>query len=257
MEISSNLNSYGNNYSCKKPNFKAIPRADYKKIKCTISELEKSDVNFLERIAKNIGEFFKQHEIEDASRKQVVEEAVNASIEILKETKCPQGKTKIFMAFSEDGKPSGIIIGNVPKVDKNGKVHYSSRKNHGKNETELDWLAAWNKKLRSVGKALTNELYISNLKDKTIGKMFVSSEVPWMSKAEEAYRYVGFRNLTKDARALKRANDNNCIIGQYDVADDLIMPMIVNKKRMTDAVNLMSKDYGRQEYIKPESIKLV
>lgn len=251
MNIAPQFNHFNNNYSVNKstPSFKAIPKAKYELFKDTgdvrIYELEKRDIPLLQNYVSNMDKFFLKHNIEGESRQQVIEESFNAGIKILNEEESPKNKSKVFMAVS-DNKPCGIIIGNVPKTDKNGNLHYSSRKNHGIEETELDWLATWNSDLKGVGKALVGEYFISAKNDgfKTI---YVRSEVPEKSGAEDFYKSVGFAPLSEEQRAIQRKNDNGYIIGDYDDFEDKIIPMKAGSSGINDTIKDISKRMKRKD----------
>ena len=73
-------------------NFKAIPLAKYEYLNdkaknVIVYQLEKQDIDYLKYISQKIEKFYKKHEIEDDSTKQVVKEAFDAGIEILSENK--------------------------------------------------------------------------------------------------------------------------------------------------------------------------
>ena len=248
MNISTGYNGYQqqNNIN-NRPAFKAIPRADYKILgnpsAITIYQLEKKDIELLKKFTSKMGEFFKKHEIEDESRKQVVEEAFNAAIQILKGEKKPEEKAKILVAYAEK-EPCGIIIGNALKVDKRGKFHYSSRKNHKENETELDWLATWNKKFKGVGKTLVNEFF-HTLPADDFGHVYVRSEIPEKSCAVKFYECMGFKPLSNDYRVIQRKNDNGYVIGTYDALDDLVVGMKANTERINKVMAKREKELNR------------
>ena len=122
--------------------FRAIPLAKYgylndKAKDVIVYQLEKKDIDYLRFISKNIEKFYEKYDIKDESTKQVVKEAFDAGAEILSEKNYKEEKAKVLLAFSDE-EPSAILIGNTLKIDKNGRFHYSSRKNHSTDETELD-----------------------------------------------------------------------------------------------------------------------
>ena len=127
------------------------------------------------------------------------------------------------MAFYNN-EPCSILIGNVLKVDKSGRYHYSSRKNHAKQETELDWLATWNKKIPGEGQATVYEYFLTLLKD-GFQHCFVRSEIPEKSSAVAFYTKMGFNKLSEIPRKILRKNDNKYVIGSYDDKCDTIIPM--------------------------------
>ena len=109
------------------PNFGAIPLAKYcylndKAKDVIVYKLEKKDIDYLKYLSNNIENFYKRHEIEDSSTKQVVKEAFDAGVEILSETKYKEEKADVLLALSDE-EPSAILIGNTLKIDKNGKFH--------------------------------------------------------------------------------------------------------------------------------------
>ena len=247
LNISPSFNGYQQQNINNRPSFKAIPKADYRVLgnpaSITVFQLEKKDIELLKKFTSNITEFFKKYDIKDESRKQVVEEAFNAAIQILKGEKKPEEKAKILMAFSEK-EPCGIIIGNALKVDKRGKFHYSSRKNHTEGETELDWLATWNNKLKGVGKTLVNEFF-HTLPADDFGHVYVRSEIPEKSCAVKFYECMGFKPLTEDYRVIQRKNDNGYLIGTYDALDDLVVGMKANTKRINEVIAKREKELNR------------
>ena len=241
MNIDSNYRSVTPNYQNRSnsTNFTALHRGTYEflshKTPLRIYELEKGDLGFLEYFSKNLQKFFKKNKIEDDSRKQVIEEAVNASKEILKSDK--EDKAKIFMAVS-DKTPCGFFIGNVRKVGKDGKVCYSSRKNHSPNETEADWVVTWKS---GTGKPLGTEFFRSVLRDTKFKSAYVRSEVPENSGAVEYYGKLGFKEIDNKYRKILGPHDNSYEIGQYDDVEDYIVPMKVTRKGMADAIKRMEK----------------
>ena len=208
-------------------NFKAIPLAEYnylkKDDKVTIYQLEKRDINYMKGIMDNLDSFEKKYDIDNESAKQVIEEALGAGIEILKETHHPEEKARVLTAFY-DNEPSAILIGNALKIDKKGGFHYSSRKEHEPNETELDWLATWNKKIPGEGQAIVYE-YFNTLADDGFKTCFVRSEIPQKSSAVNFYTRMGFKKLSNRPRAILRKNDNHYVIGKFDDKADKIIPM--------------------------------
>ena len=230
-------------------NFKAIPLAKYgymndKARDVIVYQLEKKDIDYLKGISKNIGKFYRKHEIEDESTKQVVKEAFDAGIAILSESKYKEEKAKVLLAFSDE-EPSAILIGNTLKIDKNGHFHYSSRKNHSAEETELDWLATWNKKILGEGKVIVCEFFHSLLKD-GFKQCYVRSEIPEKSFAMEFYKKMGFRPLSQKQRRIQRKNDNNYVIGNFDAPKDMIIPMKANTRDITRSIKKCSTELMRK-----------
>ena len=96
IKIDSPNNLYKNNVG-----FRAIPLAEYGYLKnqakkVVVYQLEKKDIGYLENISKNLDSFYKKFDVDNLSAKQVLEEAVNAGIQILKADK-PQEKRRVFL----------------------------------------------------------------------------------------------------------------------------------------------------------------
>ncbi len=232
------------------PQFKAIPLAKYgylndKAKDVIVYQLEKKDADYLKYISKNMEKFYQKHEIEDDSTKQVAKEAIDAGIEILSETKYKEIKAKVLLALSNE-EPSAILIGNTLKIDKNGNFHYSSRKNHSKDETELDWLATWNKKILGEGKVIVCEFFHSLLKD-GFKQCYVRSEIPEKSFAMKFYQKMGFEPLSSKQRRIQRKNDNNYVIGNFDAPKDMIIPMKATTRNIVRTLKKRSQELVRRE----------
>ena len=230
--------------------FRAIPLAKYgylndKAKDVIVYQLEKKDIDYLKYISQNVDKFYKRHEIVDESTKQVAKEAFDAGIAILSETKFKEDKAKVLLAFSEE-EPSAILIGNSLKIDKNGFFHYSSRKNHSSEETELDWLATWNKKILGEGKVIVCEFFETLLKD-GFKQCYVRSEVPEKSFAMEFYKKMGFEPLSKRQRKIQRKNDNTYAIGNFDAPKDLIVPMKITTRNIIRTIKKRSRELMRKE----------
>ena len=149
------------------PKFQAIPLARYQTRKNNftyIYQLEKKDIPFLSKFTNNLQTYCKSRQIDDFSHKQVMQEAFEVAQKILESPM--EQKAKVFLAINKN-EPCGIIIGNASKKSHSGQIVYSSRKNHAKKETELDWLASWNPNpqspLKGTGKTLSAE-YFNTLK---------------------------------------------------------------------------------------------
>lgn len=253
MEISVYQNKINNPY------FTAIPLAKYeylhdKNRNVMVYQLEKRDIEYLKYLSANIDKFYKKHEINDDSTKQVLKEAVDAGLKILQDKYNCEDKAKVFLALS-DKEPSAILIGNALKIDKNGKYHYSSRKNHAKDETELDWLATWNKKILGEGKVIVTEFFHTVLKDK-FKQIYVRSEIPEKSFAFDFYKKMGFEPLSDEQREIQRINDNRYVIGNYDDLDDNIIPMKITTKGIKRVLKERSEELERKEYKNPFSVDL-
>ncbi len=249
-------NSYKQPYN---QSFCAIPIAKYcylqeKTKDVVVYKLEKRDINYLKHISDNIDKFYKRNNIKDESTMQVVKEAFEAAVEILKGKKSFEEKAKILLAmFGEE--PSAILIGNTLKVDKNGNFHYSSRKNHSKDETELDWLATWNKKIFGEGKVIVTEFFNSVLKD-GFKQVYVRSEIPEKSFAMNFYKKMGFDTLSDEAREIQRKNDNRYLIGNFDDFEDTIIPMKATTQDMLESYNKHKKELDRFELVNHPSVEL-
>jgi len=241
------------------PAFRAIPLAKYnyfdkKDQNVTVYQLEKSDVGYLRGISDNIEKFYKKHDINDFSTKQVVEEAVNAGIKILEAKHNPEEKAKVMLALCEN-EPSAILIGNVLKTDNKGLYHYSSRKNHAKDETELDWLATWNKNILGEGKVIVNEYFHTLAKD-GFKQVYVRSEIPENSFAKNFYEKMGFEPLSEDQREIIRKNDNKYLIGSFDEPDDYIIPMKATSSDIEKTIYKRDKELKRKEITDTGSVDL-
>lgn len=252
-----NFNPAINQNKSYKPNFGAIPLARYgylhdKNQDVMVYQLEEKDVDYLKYISDNIDGFYKRHDITDISTKQVVKEAVDAGVEILQSKY--EKKAKVLLALSDE-EPSAILIGNVLKVDKNGKFHYSSRKNHSKDETELDWLATWNKKILGEGKVIVTEYFHTVLKDK-FKQIYVRSEVPEKSFAQSFYEKMGFEPLSDEQREIQRENDNRYVIGDYDALEDSIVPMKITTTGIKNSLKKRAQELERKESNHPYSVDL-
>ena len=227
-------------YKTNNTSFKAIPLARYRYLQekgdVIIYQLEKKDIDYLRFLRANLGKLFEKHKIHDESTEQVMREAFEAGIKILEGEKKEEEKAKILMSFYKN-EPSSIIIGNVLKVDGKGQLHYSSRKNHAKNETELDWLVTWNDKIPGEGVATVYEYFMTVIKD-GFKQVFVRSEIPEKSSAQKFYEKMGFELLSDKPRLIQRKEDNEYLIGQADDLGDMILPM---KATIADIINVIKK----------------
>ncbi len=235
----------------KNTSFKAIPLAKYgylneKAKDVVIYQLEKNDIRYMKHLVNNMDKFQKKYDIDNESAKQVINEALNAGIEILKGEKHPEDKARILMAFYNN-EPCSILIGNALKVDKRGGLHYSSRKNHSKYETELDWLATWNKKIPREGQATVYEYFHTLLKD-GFKQCFVRSEIPEKSSAVNFYTKMGFDKLSDKPRVILRKNDNQYLIGSYDDPADNIIPMKATVKDIMKIIKEKADTILRKEF---------
>lgn len=246
--MSMKINFQQTNYN--RPSFKAVPMAEYKYLNdkdknVIVYQLEKKDIDYLKYISDNINGFYKRHDIKDDSTMQVVKEAVDAGIEILEAKHNPEEKAKVMLALSDE-EPSAILIGNVIKVDNKGNFHYSSRKNHSKDETELDWLATWNKNILGEGKVIVNEYFHTLAKD-GFKQVYVRSEIPEKSFALDFYKKMGFEPLSENQREILRKNDNKYLIGEFDAPEDYIIPMKATSSDIEKTLNKRDKELKRKE----------
>ncbi len=232
MKIGNPAYSYKNKQI--RPSFTAIPLARYNTepdVFITIYQLEKNDLPFVSNFLKNINQYFEEKKICDFAHKQVMEEAFGAVKAILTSAH-PGKKVKSLLAIS-DMEPCGILVGNVAKKrNLNNKLVYSSRKNHGSKETELDWLTTWNpkpeQKMKNIGKAIASEYYDTVLKD-GFKDIYVRSEVPEMSYAVYFYKSIGFNELFKERKKITKYQTNRYLIGNYDNPKDEVIPMIASR----------------------------
>lgn len=234
----------------KQTTFKAIPLARYgylndKARNVIVYQLEKKDIDYLKYISAHIEQFYKKFEVDNDSAKQVIKEAFDAGAAILSEAKYKEDKAKVLLALSDEA-PSAILIGNTLKIDKNGKFQYSSRKNHSNYETELDWLATWNKKILGEGKVIVCEFFHSLLKD-GFKQCYVRSEIPEKSFAMEFYKKMGFQPLSNRQRRIQRKNDNIYAIGNFDAPKDLIVPMKATTRNILRSIKRRSEELMRKE----------
>ena len=243
------ISSY-NLYNVNLPSFGYFKLAKHKYLKDSkkwvlFYQLNKSDIGYFEHQVKNLEKFFKKYDVDNQSARQVIEEAFNAGIQILKRPEQANDKTRIIMAFY-DNEPSAILIGNALKVDENGHLHYSSRKEHGENETELDWLATWNKKIPGEGRSIVFEYFQTVIKD-GFTACFVRSEVPEKSSAEKFYKRMGFRKFAR-RRSIFRKKDNKYVIGKFDDKADKIVPMLATAKSIVGTIKKYADIIKRVEY---------
>ena len=245
--------------SLAKTSFKAVPLAKYSYLgnlekDVIIYQLEKKDLGFLENILANINKFFAKYEITDESTMEIFRASVEAAVKLFKQPKFNDKKTKILLAMHDDD-PSAILLGNILKVDKNGKLHYSSRKNHAKNETELDALATWNKMIPSEGKAILCE-YFHTAMDDGFKHVYVRSEIPQYSFAVEFYKRMGFEELSKSSRPMVRDNENAYLTDVFDYGDSEIIPMKATVQDILKTIYKRSKELNRKPLDHNNSITL-
>lgn len=231
------------------PKFKAIPLAYYQTAKnnfVRVCQLEKKDAPFVEKFAKNLKQYFQDRQIDDFSHQQVMEEAFGAAQKILESPN--EKKAKVFLAVNKM-EPCGIIIGNASKKSQSSQIVYSSRKNQAKKETELDWLASWNsnkdKPVKGVGKILTAE-YFDTLKKDGFHDVYVRSEVPELSYAQTFYEKMGFETLPNKRESIVKSSTNKYVVGDYDSAEDEIVPMVAVMSGWEKAKNVVFHLFNRK-----------
>lgn len=232
-----------------RPKFRAIPKAMYRPAKDSyvkIYELEKNDLPFVTNFLGNLKQFFKKKNVKDFSTQQVVAEAFEAAKRMLEMEKCDK-KSTMLLAL-KNNEPCGILLGNIPKKDKNNVIRYSSRKNHSKKETELDWLATWG--VHGCGKSLVCEFF-KQVKENKFSKVFVRSEVPELSFAKEFYESVGFHKINNDREKIMKATTSEYLIGNYDNPGDDIIPMIAGKNNINNTINKISEHFKRNNLSNP------
>lgn len=235
-----------NNYS-NKTSFKAIPLGRYKQAKNTVIDvfqLEKSDLPYITTFCENIGEYYKKHQITDEARQEIIRDSFNSAKDILSSDNKLFDDTKILIGVNNKD-IHGIIIGNIPKHSKDRKIHYSSRKNHSKNERELDWFVSWNAK--GIGETLICEFF-KTMKEYPFKKIFVRSEVPEKSSAQEIYEHFGFKQVTKRSPILKKTSniDLNEEGIKVENLDDII-PMTINRTQIETTEKTLSKQCRRKD----------
>ncbi len=232
------------------PKFQAIPLARYQTRKNNftyIYQLEKKDIPFLSKFTNNLQTYCKSRQIDDFSHKQVMQEAFEVAQKILESPN--EQKAKVFLAINKN-EPCGIIIGNASKKSHSGQIVYSSRKNHAKKETELDWLASWNPNpqspLKGTGKTLSAE-YFNTLKQDGFQDVYVRSEVPELSYAQTFYENLGFETLPNKRESIVKSTTNRYIAGDYDSAEDEIIPMVAVSSKWEKAKNFIFELFGRKD----------
>ena len=238
-----------NSYQTSNPSFKMKKIATFGYPKgLSVYKLEEKDIGSLKHLVDNLKRFFEKYDVDNKSARQVIEEAFNAAIAILKAKNPPEEKASVLMAYYKD-EPSAILIGNVLKVDKKGNYHYSSAQGHANNVTEADWLVTWNKKIPGEGQDIMYSYYQSLVDDKFFDELFVRSEIPENSSAVNFYTRMGFKKLSERPRPILRKNDNRYVIGKFDDKADKIIPMIITKDEIKQVLE------EKAALVKPRFIK--
>ena len=246
MRVSSNQQSI---------NFNAIPLAQWRcktlnnKTKdIVIIAFEENDLNFVRKFVEKTRDICKN----DLGKLEIVNSTIQTIRDLLeKNNKKNFEKVKMFLALNE-GTPCGLLVGNVPKLDKDSRqIKFSSRHNSAKNETELDWLVTWQprgkSKIQGTGTALVCEYFRTVKKDK-FRDIFVRSEVPEKSYATNFYEKLGFEILGTKRLKLFNKNSAQYVISDYGEGNDDTIPMIVTRKKLQDISQDLSKKMTRQEF---------
>lgn len=236
-------------------NFNAIPLAQWRcktlnnKAKdVVIIALEQHDLSFVKKFVEKTSDICKN----DLDKLEIVNSTINTIRDLLEKTnKKNFERVKMFLALNE-GTPCGLLVGNIPKLDKDSKqIKYSSRHNSAKNETELDWLVTWQprgkSKIKGIGTALVCEYFRTVKKDK-FRDVFVRSEVPEKSYATNFYEKLGFETLGTKRLKLFNKNSAQYVISDYGEGNDDTIPMIVTRKKLQDISQDLSKKMTRQEF---------
>lgn len=241
MEITTNFNIQ----PTKTPNFKAIPLARYQTGKnafVKIYQLEKKDMPFIKKLNNNLEKYFKDNNIQDESKKEIITNVLDTAQKVFLSRGSAFKKSKIFAA-TYNNKLCGFLAGNIPKTSKTNIFHYSSRKNHSKFETELDWLVTWEGK--GAGKSLISE-YFTSLRRDRFREVFVRSEVPEETFAQTFYEKLGFVQLPSEREKIAKNSVNKYSIGEYYFGNEEIIPMIAKKSKINKTRKLISTQYNRQ-----------
>lgn len=242
----SNIQPQTNNNYSTNLSFKAIPRGSYRTAKNTfvnVVQLEKSDLPYITRFCENLEEYYKKRNITDYSRQYIMKDSFNTVKDVLSSNDSLLDDAKIFVGISNN-EMQGLIVGNIAKHDKNGGVHHSSRKKHAKNERELDWFVTWGGK--GVGKSLIGEFFKS-MKELPFKKVFVRSEIPELSSAQQIYEHFGFKQVAKRCDWIKKTNNVN-LTDEGAVLDngDAIF-MTIGRKQLSQTEQQISKQLHRKD----------
>ncbi|MBQ7764209.1 hypothetical protein IJ384_02445 [bacterium] len=164
-------------------------------------------------------------------------------------------KTKIYIAVY-DAKPCGLLIGNMPKQSgENGKIVYSSRHNNARNEAELDWLVTWppqeNVGIRGVGKALVGE-YLRTIKSDKFRDVYVRSELPEISVAQDFYESLGFEILSDKRKMWESRTTNLPLTRSCDNVTEMMVPMLITRKKIIETLENLVHKMSRRGFIQKE-----
>ena len=215
----------------------------------TVAEIEPRDLEFVQKM-KNTTEITTYG---DRVRDEIVWGTLTTMEGILVNKCAFLDKVKMYVAI-QNYKPCGLLIGNMPKrILSTEGISYSSRHNNAKSETEIDWLATWTpngeEKLKGVGKALVAEFFGSLKKDK-FRDVFVKSEIPENSYAQNFYESLGFEVLGSKRPQLTCNTTNEYIVQSYDVPTARIVPMIISRGKLRACYEELSKKMLRQPFVK-------
>lgn len=231
-------------------NFRAIPLGQYKPFEDNIVDvykLEKRDLPYIQGICKDIKNYFQTKSITDETTQDIMHDSFECVYKLLNSSESVSKNTDMLVGV-KDKEIKGILIGNVPKRNSAGKIHYSSRNNHTKNEQELDWFVTWNS--HGVGKSLICEFF-KGIKQMKFKKLFVRSELPENSTAQDIYEHFGFKQISKREDWIKHSRAIPVTNKVDELTNSEIIPMIINKlnlkKTEKDLCSLCQrKDLDRQ-----------
>ena len=164
-------------------------------------------------------------------------------------------KTKVYVAV-HDAKPCGLLIANMPKSSgENGSIVYSSRHNNAKNEAELDWLVTWppqeNNIIRGVGKALVGE-YLRTIKPDKFRDVYVRSELPELSVAQDFYESLGFEVLGDKRKMWESRTTNLPLVRSCDNVTEMMVPMLITRKKIGETLENLVNKMSRRGFIHQE-----
>ena len=196
---------------------------------------------FVTKLSNNLDEYFRTKNIQDESKKEIITNFLDTAKKVFSSRGTAFKKSKIFAATYND-ELCGFLAGNIPKTSKKNVFHYSSRKNHSKFETELDWLVTW--KGKGAGKSLISE-YFTSLRRDRFREVFVRSEVPEETFAQTFYEKLGFVQLPSEREKIAKNSANKYSIGEYYFGNEEIIPMIAKKSKINETRRLISTQYHR------------
>jgi hypothetical protein len=150
--------------------------------------------------------------------------------------------------------PCGLLIANMPKHS-GDKIVYSSRHNNAKNEAELDWLVTWapqeNLEIRGIGKSLVGE-YLRTIKPDKFRDVYVRSELPEVSVAQEFYESLGFEVISDKRKMWESKTTNLPIVRSCDNVTELMVPMLITRKKITEILEKIGNKMSRHGFIHKE-----